>query len=602
MSIVMQINPFDYFADKDGDPLDGGYIWIGQPNKDPRQYPVIAYYDAALTIPAGMPLRTLNGYVVHNGSPTILYISGNYSVMLLDKNGAQIFYVPDFLLIGAGQAVTASDMANTTDPTKGAGLIGHPTGKTLNSAVINITNVAELRLLQTPTVIAGARYCVRTLGYYAAGDGGGGLFFYDPADVVSPDNNGTTIVGASGARWKWCNPIEANVLSFGAVPGAIDSSVPFQNCISAIGTAFIPFNIAGYTVANLTLTTNQKLVGDSKVKLFTTAGALYGVRVTSFGIGTYAFIEGILWDLVASPTTTTAVLMGTASNVVFGFRMSNTDFMNCGAAYGEEIHATNYTVDCYISDCVCYFSRGQQFYSRRSRGFWTLKDFKVDHTYNTTQVSWGGIRFDDFIGVEFDKVDVVGPVIPVSTYQATAIGVQFTGAAGSASIWLRRLLIDNTRGPGLTISNCHNVFADDLCVFQNLGASIDLVNVQKSQFTGTKIVGGVGLPGAAASANGVSATGCVSVLFNGLQVEFCTGSGVVRNNCIDVSVKGGYSSQNTLYGYNEAGTATRNLTEGVRALTNGVASLNQLGAQSATVNWWPNSGAFIAQTLGVATI
>ncbi len=124
MSIVMQINPYEFFTDTNGDALDAGYIWVGEANKDPRQYPVTIYFDAAMTIPVAMPLRTSNGYIVRNGSPTFLYINGNYSIMVLDNRGRQIFYVPDFLMISTGMAVTSGDLANSTDPAKGAALVG----------------------------------------------------------------------------------------------------------------------------------------------------------------------------------------------------------------------------------------------------------------------------------------------------------------------------------------------------------------------------------------------------------------------------------------------------------------------------------------------
>lgn len=124
MSIVMQINPYEFFADTQGGALDAGYIWIGQANLDPRQYPITVYYDSALTLPAAQPLRTSNGYVVRNGSPTFLYVNGNYSVRVEDSRNRQVFYVPDFLLIGSQQPVTFSDLSNTTDVTKGDALIG----------------------------------------------------------------------------------------------------------------------------------------------------------------------------------------------------------------------------------------------------------------------------------------------------------------------------------------------------------------------------------------------------------------------------------------------------------------------------------------------
>ncbi len=152
MSVVMEINPFDFFTDTSGDALDSGFIYIGEPNKDPRQYPAIAYYDAALTIPAAMPLRTSNGYVVRNGSPTFLYINGNYSVRVEDSKHRQIYYVPDFLLSGSGQAVNAGELANNTDPTKGSSLVGYydsvaPSYLKTVSDILNAEPVSAMRFI-----------------------------------------------------------------------------------------------------------------------------------------------------------------------------------------------------------------------------------------------------------------------------------------------------------------------------------------------------------------------------------------------------------------------------------------------------------------------
>jgi hypothetical protein len=288
--------------------------------------------------------------------------------------------------------------------------------------------------------------------------------------------------------------------------------------------------------------------------------------------------------------------------VVFGFRCSNVDFKNCGEAVGDESHATNYVVDVYFQDCYCFFSRGRQVYSRRSRGFFTFRDFKIDHTYNTTQVTWEGARFEDVIGIELEKFDVVGPVIPTSTYQAGATGLTIIGVFGSASAWLRRVLVDNTRGPGISISDIHNVFGVDVSSFQNLGPAMALSRVSKAILTNTKIVGGVGLTGAAPNAHGVAMVSCTGVTFNGLEVESNTGSGVVQASCTDCNIIGGYSNSNSGYGYLEDTAATRNLRTGVRALSNGTASLVQVGATCATTNWWSNGGSFLASTTGAITV
>lgn len=139
MSILLQINPYELFVDKSGTPLDNGYIYIGMPNVDPRQYPVAIFYDEALTIPAAQPLRTSNGYIVRNGSPSFLYVNGNYSIIVQDKNQEQIYYVPDFLFIGNSVAVSAGDLANTDDPLKGDNLVGfkQPVAGSVGSTVHN---------------------------------------------------------------------------------------------------------------------------------------------------------------------------------------------------------------------------------------------------------------------------------------------------------------------------------------------------------------------------------------------------------------------------------------------------------------------------------
>lgn len=223
MSTIMQINPFDFFVDQDGTALDSGFVWIGEANKDPRQFPVAVYYDSALTIPASMPLRTSDGYVTRNNAPTFLYINGNYSVLVEDKNHVQVFYVQDFFLIGSGSAVSLGDLQNLVDPTKGVSLI--PTASRL------VTNIAELRTL--PKV--GGSLSVFVQGYYAKGDGGGGNYYLDASDITSADNGGSIIVAADGGRWKLNPSTSIDVRQFGAK--ADDGAGAGTNSFAAIQAA-----------------------------------------------------------------------------------------------------------------------------------------------------------------------------------------------------------------------------------------------------------------------------------------------------------------------------------------------------------------------------
>ena len=87
--------PFPVFQGRDGQPLENGYVWIGEPNLNPQTNPVVVYFDAALTIVAAQPLRTLNGYVSRAGTPAQIYVdANNFSILVQDSNGSMIYSFP----------------------------------------------------------------------------------------------------------------------------------------------------------------------------------------------------------------------------------------------------------------------------------------------------------------------------------------------------------------------------------------------------------------------------------------------------------------------------------------------------------------------------
>jgi hypothetical protein len=118
---------------------------------------------------------------------------------------------------------------------------------------------------------------IRVMGYYAAGDGGGGIFRWDSTDTTSTDNGGTIITpsGAlsSSGRWKRVYEGEVNARWFGAHPGqsATVNTAAFQAGIDWIqtdqtrnpsggygsGTLFIPM---GYYRVNGSITVSQNYV------------------------------------------------------------------------------------------------------------------------------------------------------------------------------------------------------------------------------------------------------------------------------------------------------------------------------------------------------
>ena len=84
--------PFPVFNDRDGQPLDNGYVWIGAPNLPPQTNPVNIYFDEALTILAPQPLRTINGYISNAGTPAQVYVDGvNFSILVQDSKGSMVY-------------------------------------------------------------------------------------------------------------------------------------------------------------------------------------------------------------------------------------------------------------------------------------------------------------------------------------------------------------------------------------------------------------------------------------------------------------------------------------------------------------------------------
>lgn len=104
--------PFSVFADTDGSPLQNGYIYIGTSNLNPETNPIACYWDAALTLPAAQPFRTVGGYIVRNGTPASVYVNAtNYSITVRNRNSALVYsdiFVYGILTSATGAALNGS--------------------------------------------------------------------------------------------------------------------------------------------------------------------------------------------------------------------------------------------------------------------------------------------------------------------------------------------------------------------------------------------------------------------------------------------------------------------------------------------------------------
>lgn len=118
---ALSIQPtYPIFTDIDGQPLENGYVWIGTENLNPQTNPINVYWDAALTVQATQPIRTLAGYPSNSGTPARLYVNSDYSIQVQNRNGSVVYSAPaaterysDAVISGINASQVVYDPAGT---------------------------------------------------------------------------------------------------------------------------------------------------------------------------------------------------------------------------------------------------------------------------------------------------------------------------------------------------------------------------------------------------------------------------------------------------------------------------------------------------------
>ncbi len=88
-------NPRPLFLNARGNLLDGGFVYVGVANADPESNPIEVFWDAALTIPAAQPLRTMGGVIVNGAAPAFVFFEQeDFSYRVRDAEGDLVDYVP----------------------------------------------------------------------------------------------------------------------------------------------------------------------------------------------------------------------------------------------------------------------------------------------------------------------------------------------------------------------------------------------------------------------------------------------------------------------------------------------------------------------------
>ena len=112
----------EYFPSPDiGRPISGAQIFVGIVDLDPEvagnQKQISVLQEDTTTVQVSQPVLTgAGGVPVHLGSPVTILVDGEYSLKVLDKNDAQVYYVPS-------SVATDADASNVSYNQGGTGAV-----------------------------------------------------------------------------------------------------------------------------------------------------------------------------------------------------------------------------------------------------------------------------------------------------------------------------------------------------------------------------------------------------------------------------------------------------------------------------------------------
>lgn len=327
---VNQINPpFPTFNDQDGYPLNGGYLYIGQPGFEAQSTPKASFFNVGLTIPtgtaSGAAVRINGGYAVYNGAPSLVYADGPCSITVKDQNDVLIF------------------STLTYDPRAALGIE--------NSAIFEADTFDDLVAITSSQVAVGAFARVNSTGatYQRVASGG---------------HLGHT---ASTLFWEVQKRKGKNeTVDFGAIgAGLVDDQPSIQACINACHAEYptVEMVLSKHLIAS-SLVINRAIDGATTADWFTISGGSITVSTainifTSTTTYTTAPVSQMVrFDGVTFRSTNNAL----AAYVLHGARFLRLQFTGC-TMDGIKIltEGTVYAQSIYFDGCNMRYWTGALF-------------------------------------------------------------------------------------------------------------------------------------------------------------------------------------------------------------------------------------------------
>ena len=227
----------------------------------------------------------------------------------------------------------------------------------------SFNSIAALRL-RSGTTIANA---AKTLGYYAAGDGGGNSFYWDSTSVAT-DNGGTVIkpTSVSGAgRWLAVDTSYITPEMFGAYGDGIHDDTEAINkaiaALSASGGGVLYFdgiyrlteNATGTTQTRFTISSdNVTLVFLSKAKFLVKSDSAITIIFALAGVSYFKTIGTLHVESDASTPYTTTGAYGAKALVIYNANGKSSEHINI-----EKVLVTRGSGGVFISNAYAASNR-----------------------------------------------------------------------------------------------------------------------------------------------------------------------------------------------------------------------------------------------------
>jgi hypothetical protein len=244
MSAFSVSEPFPTFHDRDGQPLDAGFLYFGTAGLPAQSSPIPVYIDAALTIPAAQPVRTTNGFPVYAGAACRLYVDADdFSVAVHDSDNTLVFSTLNATVRIPLASTTGNISADRVNYSEGS------TGATTRTVASKLRESVSVFDFMTPAQIAdvqaGTLFVDVTAPINAALLAADEVYFPEGAYYVS--NGGTSTDGAI----QVLNGTTGKVLRGAGRGNTVLRNFGSGPCISSIGNAIfanVSVNIRDLTI------------------------------------------------------------------------------------------------------------------------------------------------------------------------------------------------------------------------------------------------------------------------------------------------------------------------------------------------------------------